>query len=171
MITLRPPRKRENATIIRLSDDIFGTGYIKLAEVNDRYLVARVGGTFAGFVNTDIWDEEDATGEASGYCLGLIETVAVHPNHRGLGLGTMLVAAATAHLIQDGVTVIECFATTWSNSGICYLAGSLQRNGFQVKEHRLHAWKEDDQDYICRACGTAPCLCDATLYCREINNR
>lgn len=171
MITLRPPRKRENAAIIRLSDDIFGIGYIKLAEVNDRYLVARVGDTFAGFVNTDIWDEEDATGQASGYCLGLIETVVVCPNHRGLGLGTMLVAAAAAHLIHDGVTVIECHATTWSNSGICYLKSPLERNGFTAQEHLLQAWKDDDQDYICRACGTEPCLCDATLYRREINTR
>jgi GNAT superfamily N-acetyltransferase len=154
-----------------LSDDIFGVGYIKIEEISDRYLVVWVDGKFAGFANTDIWDDEEISESPSGLCLGLIETVAVHSDYRGLGLGTILVAAATAHLIQEGAALIECYATTWSNSGICYLAGSLARNGFLLKEKFPQAWKDEDQDYVCRACATTPCLCDATLYCREVNTR
>lgn len=171
MITLQPPRKRDGSAIIRLSDDVFGTGYTKLPDINDQYFVVRVDGKFAGFANTDIWDEEDAIEQSSDFCLGLIETVVVQPEYRGLGLGTILVGVATAHLIQDGVTLIECHATTWSDTGICYLKGSLERNGFTVHEYCPRAWEHDDQDFICRACGKAPCLCDATLYRREINNR
>jgi GNAT superfamily N-acetyltransferase len=154
-----------------LSDAVFGTGYTKPTDINDQYFVVRVNGKFAGFASTDIWDEEDAIEQPSNFCLGLIDTVVVHPEYRGLGLGTILVGVATAHLIQDGVTLIECYATTWSNTGICYLKGSLERNDFTVQEHYPHAWKYDDQDYICSACEKAPCLCDATLYRREINNR
>jgi len=168
VISLRPPRKRDTHRIVQLADEVFGDGYLSDGDVNSRYIVLNVGGSLVGFVNTDIWDNEDAT-DTAGFSLGLIETVVVRSQYRGSGLGNLLIASATASLILEDVNLIECYATTWSDSGICYLKGSLERNGFTEDEHYPHMWEDDVQDYTCRACKTQPCMCDATLYRREVN--
>ena len=173
MISLRPPRRRDTHRIVQLADEVFGDGYLSDKDVNSRYIVLNVDGSLAGFVNTDIWDNEDATGEDStdsdGFSLGLIETVVVRSNYRGVGFGNLLVTAATSFLILEDVNLIECYATTWSDSGICYIKGSLERNGFTEDVHYPHMWEDDVQDYTCRGCKTQPCMCDATLYRREVN--
>ena len=168
MIALRPIRRKEGSPIVRLATETFGEGYIKLDDINDRYMVVRVNGKFAGFANTEIWDEEDCDGE-DGFSLGLIESVAVHPDFRGLGLGNILVAGCTAPLIQEGCDLIECYATTWRNNGVCYIKGALERSGFTVKQFFPQYWKDDPPKYTCRGCHSTPCLCDATLYQREVN--
>lgn len=170
LIHLRPVRQNEHGAVVRLCDLVFGEGYLSPKEINERFLVLRVDGKLAGFVNTDIWDDEDATGEP-GQCLGLITTVVIHSDFRGAGLGTILVGAAKAHLILDGVKEIECYATTWSDTGICFLKGSLLRNGFTESTHYPHMWKDDPVTYMCAACKKHPCLCDATLYRWEVNSR
>lgn len=169
MIALRAPRRKDIQRIVRLADEIFGDGYLEASDINDRYIVLNVEGTLAGFVNTDIWDEEDATGNAAGFSLGLIETVAIRPNYRGFGLGNVLISSAASTLIAEGVNLIECYATTWSDSGICFVKRALENNGFEVGQHYKRMWENDVQGFICRACKKAPCLCDATLYRREVN--
>ena len=168
MIAVRAPRKKDVRRIVRLADGIFGDGYLVANDVNSRYIVLNVEGTLAGFVNTDIWDEQDAT-DKEGFSLGLIETVAIRPNYRGFGLGNVLVAAAVSTLIAEGVNLIECYATTWSDSGICYVKRALESNGFTADKHFPRMWEDDIQDYTCRACKSRPCQCDATLYRREVN--
>lgn len=169
MIALRAPRKKDVQRIVRLANEVFGDGYLDAGDVNDRYIVLNVEGTLAGFVNTDIWDEEDATGNDNGFSLGLIETIAIRHNYRGFGLGNVLISSATSTLIAEGVNLIECYATTWSDSGICYVKRALENNGFEVGQHFPRMWENDVQGFICRACKKAPCLCDATLYRREVN--
>jgi GNAT superfamily N-acetyltransferase len=168
MISIRPLRKREVSPILRLSDMIFGSGYMKIRDIDERFLVVRVDGRFAGFVNTQSWSEEEISDRK--HKLGLIETVAVHKDYRGLGLGTMLVSAACAHLIHENVQLIECFATTWRDSGICFIKGALLRNGFVAESEFPGYWKNDPPEYLCPSCNSMPCLCDATLYRRQKNN-
>ena len=170
MIALRAPRKKEILKIVRLADEIFGDGYLVASDVNSRYTVLTVDGSLVGFVNTDIWDNADAT-NTEGFTLGLIESIAVRPTHRGVGLGDVIIATAVASLKIEKVDLIECYATTWSDSGSCFIKGALERNGFEMGEHFPRMWENDVQDFICRACKTAPCLCDATLYRREVNRR
>jgi len=170
VITLRPPRRRDVLKIVRLSDEIFGEGYLIEEDVNDRYIVLTVDGTLAGFANTDIWDDEGAL-DATGFALGLIETVAIRPSHRGLRLGDILISVATSTLIYENVNVVECYATTWSDSKVCFIRGALERNGFEVGQHFPRMWENDNQDFICRACKKQPCICDATLYRREVNKQ
>ncbi len=169
MIALRPPRRKDIHRIVRLADEIFGDGYLTASDVNSRYLVLNVGGTLAGFTNTDIWDEEDATDNVTGFSLGLIETVAIRSSYRGHRLGNILVAAATSTLMSEGVDLIECYATTWSDTGICFVKRALVSNGFEEGQHFNRMWENDVQGFICRACKKEPCLCDATLYRREVN--
>ena len=168
MIVLRAPRKKDIHRIVQLADEVFGDGYLSTSEVNSRYLILNLDGYLAGFVNTDIWDDLDAT-EEEGFSIGQIETIAVRPKHRGAGLGSLLVAAASATLIIENVDVIECYATTWSDTGVCFIKGALERNGFEKDTHFPRMWEHDVQDYECRACKSTPCLCDATLYRREVN--
>jgi N-acetylglutamate synthase-like GNAT family acetyltransferase len=170
VIALRAPRRRDVLKIVRLADEVFGDGYLVAADVNSRFIVLTIDGSLAGFVNTDIWDNADAT-DTDGFTLGLIETVVVRPTHRGVGLGNILVATAVATLMLEEVDLIECYATTWSDSGSCFIKGSLERNGFEAGTHYPRMWENDAQDFICRACKAAPCLCDATLYRREVNRR
>jgi GNAT superfamily N-acetyltransferase len=166
MIVIRPPRKNEGSPIVKLADEVFGVGYTALTDVDDRHLVLRVNGKFAGWVSTAIWDEEGEL-ENTTKCLGIIDTVILHSNYRGLGLGTVLVGAATAHLLLDGADRIECFATTWSDTGICYSKKALVNNGFVVERDYPQMWEFDDLTYTCVGCKKKPCLCDATLYVRE----
>lgn len=170
MIHLRPARRNEHGAILRLCDLVFGEGYLNPKGINERFLALRVDGKLAGYTNTDLWDDEEATGEP-GQSLGLIETVVLHPDFRGASLGTILVGAAKAHLIIDGVKEIECYATTWSDTGICFLKGSLLRNGFVESTHYPQMWKNDPVSKTCPACKSATCLCDATLYRWEVNSR
>jgi len=169
VIALRAPRRKDIHRIVRLADEVFGDGYLSADDVNSRYLVLNIDGTLAGFVNTDIWDEEDATDNVTGFALGLIETIVIRPNYRGFGLGSVLVSSAASTLIAEKVDLIECYATTWSDSGICYVHRALTNNGFEVGTHYPRMWVNDVQGFICRACKKAPCLCDATLYRREVN--
>lgn len=168
MIALRAPRRRDVLKIVRLSDNIFGEGYLVAEDVNDRYITLMVDGSLAGFVNTDIWDSEDDI-DSSGFSLGLIETIAIRKSHRGNGFGDVLIAAAASTLIYEEVDLIECYATTWSDSGMCFIKGALERNGFEVGQHFPRMWENDVQSFVCRACKKQPCLCDATLYRREVN--
>ena len=129
MIALRPLRKRESSTIVRLADEIFGEGYMSVDDVDDK---------FAGFTNTELWDEEDF--DNTGFSLGLIETVVVHPEYRGMRLGDTLVSAACAQ-------IIEVYATTWSDTGLCYIGSALKRQGFEVKQEFPKHWAEDPPSY------------------------
>lgn len=159
MIEIRPAKESEHDDILSLGDVLFGDGYLTNRVVDfERMTVLLVDGNLAGFVNTDLYDDEEFD-----VIEGMIETLAVSPKYQRMGFGTILVAAALATLILEGAEEVYCYAAIWSDSKNAPAARPLEKNGFKVVENLSEPWKRDPPQYQCRACGY-PCCCNAILY-------
>lgn len=91
-------------------------------------LVAIKNGVLAGLLDVEI-DGDLAT----------IDTVAVHPDHRGLGVATALLEAAIG-LVPAGVTTLDA----WTREDAPALAW-YRRRGFAESDHYLHVYKGYDE--------------------------
>jgi ribosomal protein S18 acetylase RimI-like enzyme len=81
-----------------------------LAEPDAFVLIARDGGRPVGYALVAFRAAEEAW--ATGERIGVLETLAVLPEHRGAGLGTSLMDAVFARLRELGVTEIEVSTLT-----------------------------------------------------------
>lgn len=159
MIEIRPAKESEHDKILALGDESFGKGYLTNRIVDfKRMTVLLVDGVLAGFVNTDLYDDEEFD-----VIEGMIETLAVSSKYQRKGFGSILIAAALATLMLENAKKVYCYAAIWSDSEFAPAAKPLEKNGFTVSENLSEPWKHDPPTYECRACGH-PCCCNAVLY-------
>lgn len=95
-------------------------------------LVAVDQGAVVGVLDVTLPDR--ASGTAT------IETVAVHPDHQGRGVGSALLAAAVARLTGRCAGV-----EAWTRDDVTTLAWYRSR-GFDEDSHYLHVYKDWDED-------------------------
>lgn len=112
---------------------VLGTSYYddvwQAKRRTDLELVAFDGGTVVGALDVSVPGPE-----------ATIETVVVHPDHRGRGIATALFEEAVRRLGRCGVSEID----VWAREDAPVL-GWLARNGFAAAERYLHVYASPDE--------------------------
>lgn len=93
-------------------------------------LVAVVDGAVAGILDIEI-DADAAT----------IDTVAVHPDHRGAGIATALLDAALPRMTERGVRTLDAWTREDAAANRWY-----RRSGFEERFRYLHVYLGPDED-------------------------
>lgn len=100
--------------------------------------------------------------------IGLLDTVAVHPEHTGHGLGTRLTQAARLHLRRHKTGVWAAAAPeTPRGAGMGII---LRRAGLEPFAEVPGFWRQhrDSDRGPCPTCGEALCRCAAVMYAGAI---
>lgn len=98
----------------------------------------------------------------SGESIGIIQSVGIKENYRGLGLSARLVEYAAAKLFQITHTV---FIVCWKVNGSVALSGALDKCGFKFLSNAENVWY-DKPNLICPVCG-GRCRCGAEVYYKK----
>jgi GNAT superfamily N-acetyltransferase len=98
---------------------------------------------------------------------GLLENVAVRPEHRGRGVGSALVEARLGWFRRESVGFAYSFA--WKTPRGCPSEGVLARTGFRRIRELPDFYLEDGlaNGYACPFCGVR-CHCSAILFVRTV---
>lgn len=96
--------------------------------------------------------------------IGLLDTVAVHPDHTGQGIGTALVATARDRFRSRKVRVWS--TAVWRPTSGSGLEPVITRAGMRPFTEVPSFWREasEAQGFSCPACGAPPCDCTAAMY-------
>ena len=107
--------------------------------------------------------------------IGLLDTVVVHPDHTGRGLGTGLADAARDRFRRGKVRVWASVA--WNPTAAtpkapdgATLAPILDRAGMEPFAEVTDYWRTESLShrFTCPACGEPPCECSAVMYAGAI---
>ena len=96
--------------------------------------------------------------------IGIFKTIAISKNAQGQGIGSRL----TKHLLeqlQQRVSVVACVA--WKYGETENIKGVMNAFEFKCYQEIPDYWVEDT-DFICPACGSPPCHCQANIYFKQI---
>lgn len=164
MLTIRTiETEQEKIELSDIADTTLGYMYVLHEEIRDRAIVALWNNQLAGFALTDFYEVYDPHCDS----VGIIDTVAVHPDYQGKGIATVLVGAASTRLAVEGASLVESYA--WKDFDGIHLRKPLERNGFKEIEWFPKFWQNlPYTGFECATCGY-PCLCTAVLYRKWIN--
>lgn len=174
--------------ILSISSDTLGEGYVEsLLEKNENtgkkgtlLIVARVGRDTVGYCfayrvqqsdwNTIIKGRDvrlpiDVRHALEAGHLGIIQTLAVHPDFQGCGIGSALLNEAIDRLMNRGLK--RFISLAWKSSSGINIKSLLERSGFKPIVEIEEFWTDDSlkSGFECPECGH-PCKCAAVLYKR-----
>ncbi len=98
--------------------------------------------------------------------IGIFKTIAISEKNRGVGIGSALTEALMNAFYQNGVSTVACIA--WQYGKTENIRGVMQRFGFQCVKSIPDYWKDDPHPFICPACGSPPCRCQANIYFKSL---
>ena len=93
----------------------------------------------------------------------ILKCAAVHPEHRGKGIGTELVKARLEYLGDQGCDVVKSYA--WIINGKCPAEKPLKTNGFYFVEEVEAFYKNSNMP--CLVCGDV-CKCAAKIFEKKL---
>lgn len=96
--------------------------------------------------------------------LGVVKTIAIDKNHKGLGIGTALIRDAL-HAFQTR-DISSIFTIAWKSKLGINLHGVLMKTGFKHVFEIPHFWYQSslESGCHCSVCGKPPCECSAVIY-------
>jgi ribosomal protein S18 acetylase RimI-like enzyme len=99
--------------------------------------------------------------------VGMVSSVATHPEYTGQGIGSALVRHCVAALERKGSKVVV--ASAWKSHQGVHIGSILMKQGFEEVMLIDDFWKQDSlvRHYKCPVCGDPPCRCKAVLYVRH----
>lgn len=149
-------------------------GVILVAVGDDKSVIGFVLGRLLGagqlrdFVGDRIAEipEELVDADAKGV-LGVIQTVAVDPDHQGEGVGTKLMAAVHDTIIGHGAD--KLIVTFKRGPNVPHVHSWMEKQGFTFWTKAPSFWKErcDLGDFKCPA-RQESCQCEATFYRKQV---
>ncbi len=107
----------------RIGRELEGDGAVFLAAEEDRVLIGAVLGTHDGRK-------------------GWINRLAVLPEHRGRGIGTALVGAVEARLLERGIEIVTCLIEGWNVESMAF----FERIGFIAHPEIVYYSKRHSPD-------------------------
>lgn len=96
--------------------------------------------------------------------IGIFKTIAISKNAQGQGIGSSLTKYLLEQLKQR-VNTVACVA--WKYGETENIKGVMNTFEFKCYQEIPDYWVEDT-DFICPACGTPPCHCQANIYFKRI---
>ncbi len=100
--------------------------------------------------------------------IGYIDSIAVHENYSGHGIGTLLLKSTISKLKENNIKF--AIMAGWKNKEQVNIRGLALKEGFKEEFIIENFWKEDSIkfNFDCTACGKPPCLCSAIIYTKEL---
>lgn len=104
--------------------------------------------------------------EANQY--GVIKTIAVNREYKGLGIGTKLIEDALNIFAADYCDHV--FTVAWKSSLGINLHGVLMKTQFKRFIEIPHFWYQSsiESGCHCSVCGKPPCVCSAVIYGKHL---
>ncbi len=100
--------------------------------------------------------------------LGVIKTIAINKNFKGLGIGTSLIVDALHEFkMRDRKTV---FTIAWKSKLGTNLHGVLMKTSFKRFIEIPNYWYQSslESGCHCSVCGKPPCVCSAVIYAKKL---
>ena len=188
MTAINSLTENDFAEVLSIANDAFGDDYICKSTLfeylsNDKGigLVSRVNGTIVGFslsricelhelsslvLSASEWFDEQF---AENTPVGVINSIAVHPNYQKKGVGSGLIEKSVEKLSRVSKNLLS---VCWEHNNTVNLASILNRFGFDPIHKIEQYWYNDSilKDYSCKFCGRPPCRCNAVLYVKKVTN-
>jgi len=169
--------------IISIANTQFGNGFITELELlnhiksSNKYgIISKINNETSGFVLATIchdfndlepiivsnykWFEENFKAK---FPLTVIETIGIHPNFTGKGIGKRLI---TDILNKTNPLSKHTMSLVWKHHNGTPLSHILEQCGLSHQVSFTDYWKKDSlqNNYDCKYCGHPPCECIAMVY-------
>lgn len=98
--------------------------------------------------------------------LGIINTLAVCSEFKGMGIGTTLCKQFISFFQKEQIST--CISFAWKNKSGINMGGIYEKSGFSALQLLENYWQEEsiEHQFTCAGCDAPPCTCDAVLYYR-----
>lgn len=178
---INPLNNKDIDGVITLSNLLLGKDYLTpsllqeyLANDNKIAFVVKAENQIIGFLLIQICDPKEVTSLAltekewfsnlfNNYPLGVIKTIAIHPNYKQQGIGTALTKKGVEKLTKSCEKIISI---CWNQKEATSFNFVLEKCGLQNLKEIKNFWKNDSltKEYNCPICGDPPCVCSAFIY-------